>query len=33
MDDTFTINLYIADKHYPLRIKRSEENLYADLQS
>jgi len=27
MDDTFTINLYIADKHYPLRIKRSEEEL------
>lgn len=27
MDDTFTINLYIADKHYPLKIKRSEEEL------
>ena len=27
MEDTFTINLYIADKHYPLRIKRSEEEL------
>lgn len=27
MDDTFTINLYIADKHYPLRIKRSEEEI------
>ena len=27
MDETFTINLYIADKHYPLRIKRSEEEL------
>lgn len=27
MDDTFTINLYIADKHYPLRIKRSEEEV------
>lgn len=27
MDETFTINLYIAEKHYPLRIKRSEEEL------
>jgi cell division protein ZapA len=27
MDDTFTINLYIAEKHYPLKIKRSEEEL------
>lgn len=27
MDETFTINLYIADKHYPLKIKRSEEEL------
>jgi cell division protein ZapA (FtsZ GTPase activity inhibitor) len=27
MDDMFTINLFIADKHYPLRIKRSEEEL------
>lgn len=27
MDDIFTINLYLADKHYPLRIKRSEEEL------
>lgn len=27
MDDIFTINLYIADKHYPLRIKRSEEEM------
>jgi len=25
MNDSFTINLYIADKHYPLTIKRSEE--------
>ena len=27
MDDTFTINLYVAEKHYPLKIKRSEEEL------
>lgn len=27
MDETFTINLNIADKYYPLRIKRSEEEL------
>ena len=27
MDDNFTINLTIADKRYPLRIKRSEEEL------
>jgi cell division protein ZapA (FtsZ GTPase activity inhibitor) len=27
MDDTFTINLFIADRHYPLRIKRSDEEL------
>lgn len=27
MDETFTINLYVAEKHYPLKIKRSEEEL------
>jgi cell division protein ZapA len=27
MDDTFTINLYIVDKYYPIRIKRSDEEL------
>ncbi|HKL91892.1 MAG: cell division protein ZapA [Bacteroidales bacterium] len=27
MDHTFTINLLIADKYYPLKIKRSEEEL------
>lgn len=27
MDDIFTINLYIADKHYPLKIKRSDEEV------
>lgn len=27
MDEKFTISLYIADKHYPLKIKRSEEEL------
>ena len=27
MEDTFSINLTIADKRYPLRIKRSEEEL------
>lgn len=27
MEDTFSINLTIADKRYPLRIRRSEEEL------
>lgn len=27
MDEVFTINLYLADKHYPLKIKRSEEEI------
>jgi hypothetical protein len=27
MDETFTINLFLADKYYPLKIKRSEEEL------
>jgi len=27
MDETFTINLCIADKYYPLKIKRSDEEI------
>ena len=30
MTDSFTINLFLADKHYPLRIKRSEEALFRE---